>query len=284
MISKELEKIIISKMDEKQIKVKNQKYLYKYIELNIQLFSFLDIELLIERLIENFEGIHINFESLILYSYGEYSPTTGKILISPKLFFGKNKKYKDSVIFHELDHCACSPISVKKEFKNYINKRKEKYKKFFYIIPNFILKYFFLKTIYSGPISGIVEYTGENSKKIKYGTNWENCLNEGITSFKQEIYSKKLNIDFHYNQDFYEGGRMGAKCVGDIIGIEKLIYLHFNNNIAEIEKSFFQKTGLELEYLILKCLEYDKSKSKKKRKKLENIIIEIQKKVQKTTK
>ena len=279
MISEELEKRIFSKMDEKQIKVKNQKYLYKYIELNIQLFCFLDIELLIERLIENFEGIYINFESLILFSYGEYNPTTGKILISPKLFFGKNRKYKESVIFHELDHCACSPISVKKEYKNYKNKIKEKYKKFFYILPEFMLKYFFLKTTYTGPVSGIAEYTGKNSKKIKYGTNWENYLNEGITSFKQELYGEKLNIDFHYNQDFYEGGRMGAQCVGNIIGIENLIYLHFNNNIAEIEKGFFQKTGLELECLILKCLEYDKSKSKKKRKKLEKLIIEIQNKV-----
>lgn len=265
MISKELEKQIVSKMNEKQIKVKNQKYLYKFIELNIKLFGFLDVELLIERLVENFGGIHINFESLIFFSFGEYNPTTGKIFLSPKLFFGKNKEYKESVILHELDHCACSPISVKREYKNYIKEIKMKYKIIKYILPNFILRYFFLKTYYSGPISGIISSTNVRKRmitKIKYGTNWENYLNEGITSLKQVMYSKELNIKFHYNNDFYEGVRKGTECVANVIGKKNMIKLHFENNLESIKESFYKKTGIKLENLIFKCLEYDKNKRK----------------------
>lgn len=272
MIAETLKNKIIAKMNEKEIKAKYQKYLYKYIELNIELFNFLDIEGLIERLLENFNGIYINLGSLIMFSYGEYNPTTGKIYISPKLFFRKSKKYKEGVILHELDHCACSPIRVKKEYKEY--------KKNHYILPDFILRYFFLKTYYSGPTSGILNSTNKDNqiRKIIYGTNWENYLNEGITSLKQVMYCDKLNIKFHYNQDFYEGIRKGAKCLANVIGMQNMINLHFNNNLSIIEKDFYEKTGISLENLVLKCMEYDKSKRKRKKKELEKLIIEIENK------
>lgn len=282
MLSNEKKNEIISKINQKKISPKYQKSIIKYIELNIELFGFLDVEELINRIVENFGGVSPNITSFLYNDYGQYTPTTGKVLLSPKLYWGKNRKYKESVFLHELDHCACSPITVKQQYNKYKSEIKKKHKYFYKLIPDFISSEIFLKIHYEGPISGIANLKRERGyilQKITYGTKLENYLNEGITSLKQKIYSDKLNLSFHKKKDFFYGVRMGAECIGKVIGFDNLIYLHFNNNLKNIEEDFFGKTNIKLEELILKCIEYDKKNTKKRLKQLKLFIEQIYKKV-----
>lgn len=275
MLSQENKNEIISKMNAKKIKKAHQKYILKYIELNSELFSFLNIEELTQRILENFGGVGLNLSSILYHDYAQYIATTGKILLSPKMFFGKNKKYKDSVFFHELDHCACSPIRLRKSYKEYKNKLKEKYKYFYKIIPDFVATEIFLKIHYEGPISGIgnlARKKGHTKLKLLYGTNLINYLNEGITYLKQKMYSENLKIKFHKQKDYLYGAQIGAECIANVIGIDNLIYYHFNNKYEDIEKVFFEKTNIKLEDLMLKCLRYDRKRSKKRLKELTNLV------------
>lgn len=280
MISKENKNEIILKMNQKKIKKIQQKYILKYIELNTELFNFLNIEELTQRILENFSGVSINLTSFIYNDYGQYLSTTGKILLSPKLYFGINKKYKESVFFHELDHCACSPITVKKEYYKYKSEIKKKYKIFYKMIPDFILSEIFLKVHYEGTISGIADLKREEGhivQKLTYGIKLENYLNEGITSLKQKIYSDKLNIEFHNENDFFCGGRIGAECLANVIGFKNLIYFHFNNNLEKIQELFYNSTGIKLEELVLKCIKYDRKRDKKTFEELKKFIENIYK-------
>lgn len=278
MIPKEKKDEILSILHKKKIKKIYKENILKYIELNMLLFPFLDIEELTNRILENFSKVSLNITSFLYNDYGQYTPTTGEILLSPKLFLGKNKKYKESVFLHELDHCACTPVEVKQKYNKYKNKIREKHKILYKIIPDFILSEFFLKIHYQGPLSGIADLErkkGYAIQKISYGNKLQNYLNEGITSFKQKIYSEKLNIPFHEKTDFFYGARIGAKCIANVIGFENMIYFHFNNDFDQIERLFFQKTGVRLDDLILKCIVYDTKCSNKKLKELHDFIEEI---------
>lgn len=272
MISEEQK--IKDELNKKKINKKYKNYILKYIELNNKIFPFLNINEITDRILNNFNKVSLNLTSFIYNDYGQYNPTTGKILLSPKLFFGKNKKYKESAFLHELDHCACTPIEVRQKYNEYKNKINKKYK----IIPDFILSEIFLKIYYEGPISGIANLErkkGYTIQKITYGTNIQNYLNEGITYFKQKIYSEKLNIMFHKNKDYLYGARRAAECIGEVIGVEYMIYNHFYNNFDNIENAFFERTNIKIEELILKCINYDKRNSKKKLKQLNDFIQEI---------
>ena len=275
MLSQEKKNEIISKMNDKKIKKSHQKYILKYIELNSELFSFLDIEKLIQRILENFGGVGLNLSSILYYDYGQYIPTTGKVLLSPKLFFGRNKKYKYTVFLHELDHCACSPSSVRQKYKEYKKIIKEKHRYFYKIIPDFVTTEIFLKIHYEGPISGIGNLErkkGHTKQKLLYGTNLTNYLNEGITYLKQKIYSENLKIKFHKQKDYLYGAQIGAECIANVIGLDNLIYYHFNNKYEEIENDFFGKTNIKLDDLMIKCLRYDRKRSKKRLKELTNLV------------
>lgn len=280
MISEENKKEIILKMDQKKIKKKYQKYILQYIDLNEELFTFIDIDLLCKRIVENFTGVKFNLSSFLYNDFGQYIPTTGEVSLAPSLFFGKNRKYKFTVFLHELDHCACSPTQLKRQYDKYKSDIKIKYKFWNIFIPEIVLTENFLKIYYEGPITGIANLErkkGYISQKLLYGTKLENHLNEGITSLKQKIYSEKLKIPFHKKRDFFYGGRIGAECIGKVIGFDNMIYQHFNNNFKNIKEDFFKKTNMELEELILKCIEYDQKKSKKRLRKLENFIRQVYK-------
>lgn len=273
MISEEQK--IKDELNKKKINKKYKNYILKYIELNNEIFPFLDINEITERILKNFNKVSLNITSFIYNDYGQYNPTTGKILLSPKLFYGKNKKYKESVFLHELDHCACTPIEVKQKYNEYKNKINKILNKF---IPDFILSENFLKIHYDGPISGIANLErkkGYTIQKITYGTNIQNYLNEGITYLKQKIYSEKLDIKFHKNKDYLYGARRAAECIGDVVGLEYMIYNHFYNNFDNIENAFFERTNIKIEELIFKCISYDKRNSKKKLKQLNDFIQEI---------
>lgn len=271
----ELENQIIYRMNQRNISRKNQKYILKYIQLNAELFNCIKTEKIAERIIENFSGISLSFENFIFGGYGKYEPTKGKIYLSPILFFWKDRKYKESVILHELDHCACTPIDIKRGFLEFKKEIKKKYKILYRIIPNFILKEIFFKIHYNGTITGVMNTSNNNDYKkqrLLYGIRWDNYLNEGITSFKQIKYSNLAEVKYHYKNDFYKGARMGTECIGDIIGFEELIYLHFNNNLKEIENRFYENTGFKVESLMIRCLEYDRRSSKKRKKGLNKLI------------
>lgn len=275
MIPINLKEDIIYKMTQKRFSKKDQKYILRYLELNSDIFNYIETEKIVERIIENFSGISFNFAKFIFGGYGEYEPTRGKIYLSPKLLTFKERKYKESVILHELDHCACTPIELKEKYFKYIKQLKEKYSYFYKIIPDFILKEIFYKIYYDGPITGVFTISINNENKIKkliYGINWKNYLNEGITSFKQLKYSEISNVKFHYKKDFYRSARRGVECIGNVIGVEELILLHFNNNFNKIEKNFYEKTQITIEELLINCMKCDRINSKNSRKKLEKII------------
>lgn len=276
MIPEEIKKEIIFSLKKKKIKKTYINYILKYIEINMKLFPFLDIDKLKNRILENFSNISLNLTSFLYNDYGQYIPTTGRILLSPKLFFGKNKKYKESVFLHELDHCACTPIELKQKYNEY--KRNKKYKFLYKITPNFITSEIFIKIHYQGAFSGIADLErkkGNLIQKIAYGNKLQNYLNEGITSFKQKIYSETLNIKFHEKNDFFYGARIGVKCIADIIGLENMIYFHFNNNFEQIKQIFEKKTGIKIDDLILKCIIYDTRTSKRKLKELKDFVDKI---------
>lgn len=278
MISEEQKIKIKDELNKKKINKNYKNYILKYIELNNKLFPFLNINEITDRILNNFNKVSLNITSFIYNDYGQYNPTTGKILLSPKLFYGKNRKYKESVFLHELDHCACTPIEVRQKYNEYKYKIKKKYKILNKIIPDFILSEIFLKIHYDGTISGIANLErkkGYTIQKITYGTNIQNYLNEGITYLKQKIYSEKLDIKFHKNKDYLYGARRAAECVSKVIGFEYLIYNHFYNDFEKIENAFFERTNIKIEELILKCINYDKRNSKKKLKQLNNFIQEI---------
>lgn len=278
MISKKEKDKILLELDEKQIRKEYKQNIIKYIQLNHELFPFLDINEVTKRILYNFSNVSLNMTSFLYKDYGQYIPTTGKILLSPTLFFGKNKRYKESVFLHELDHCACTPTKVKKKYIEFKNKIKREHRILYNIIPDFASSEFFIKVHYEGPISGIVNLNSNKEgliQKMLYGTSIENYLNEGITSLKQKIYSEKLNIDFHKNKDFLYMARKAAECLGNIIGFENMIYNHFYNNFDNIENDFFKRTNIKLEVLISKFMICDKTNSKNKIKELDDFIEKI---------
>lgn len=281
MFSKENKNEMILEMNKKKIKIRHQKKILKYIELNTELFPYLETKKIMQRILNNFTGVSLNLSSIFYHDYGQYIPTTGKVLLSPNLFFGKNRKLRESVFYHELDHCACTPIDLKQKFDMYKNDIKKKYKFLHKMIPDLILSEIFLKIHYEGPISGIANLErkkGYTIQKISYGTKLENYLNEGITSLKQKIYSEKLNIAFHKKKDFLYGGRLGAQCLSNIIGFNNMIYYHFYNDLEKIKQEFFAKTDVKLEELITKCIRYDQKRSKKTLNDLNNFIEKLNKK------
>lgn len=278
MLSENNKQDIIKKINEKNIKKSHQKYILNYIEMNTELFNNLNIEEVIQAVLENFNGVSLNITSFLYQDYGQYNPTTGKVLLSPKLFHGKNRKYRESVMYHELDHCACTPIELKKQYNDYKNKIKQKHKYLYRIIPNFILSELFLKVQYEGPLSGIASLErkkGYTIQKLLYGSPMQNYLNEGITFLKQKMYSDKLNIKFHEKKDFLYGAEKAAECIASVIGLENMIYLHFYHKLEEIINSFYTKTGVELNTLLVKCMEYDRKRTKKTLKQLNNYIMQI---------
>lgn len=276
MIEEEEKNRIIFQLNKKQTKEEYKKMIIKYIEINNELFPFLNINEVINRILYNFNKVSLNVTSFIYNDYGQYILTNGKILLSPNILFGKNKKYKESVFLHELDHCACTPVEVKMEYMKYKEKIKKKSKSLCKIIPEFIFYEFFLKIHYNGSLSGISNLKSKNRvQKMLYGINIQDYLNEGITSLKQKIYSEKLHIDFNKNKDFLCIARLAAECIANVIGFENIIYYHFYNNYEKIEKIFFDKTKVKLDELILKFIIYDKTRSKKNLKKLSEFTKEI---------
>ena len=278
MISEKKMQEIVYKLNVKKIKLKHQKYIIEYINLNTELFPFLDIDNIIQRIICNFNTISLNMMSLIYKDFGQFNPLTGKVLISPKLFFGKYKKYKESVIFHELDHCACSPITVKEEYNNFKLEFYLKHKIFSQLLPDFILNQIFFFNYDIDILSGIASFKrkkGYTIQKFLTGNSWQNHLNEGITSLKQILYSEALNIKFHKKHDFYLGARMGAKCLADVIGFQNMIYLHFNNDVVELERRFNLKSSVPLQELMITCAIYDGHRSKRNYRRMEGLILQV---------
>ena len=72
-------------------------------------------------------------------------------------------------------------------------------------------------------------------------------LNEGITAYKQERYDRFLGNKPYTN---YKIEKKAAKFIGSVIGEEKLISMHSNNDYEGIRTAFKEKTGEELNDLV----------------------------------
>lgn len=81
---------------------------------------------------------------------------------------------------------------------------------------------------------------------INYNSIELESLNEGITAYKQEMYDKFIGIK---PRTPYQAEKEVAKFIGQVIGKDKLISMHFNHDYQGIRSAFTEKTGRDLNEL-----------------------------------
>ena len=274
MLSDEKLEYIEKKFHEKSINIKTQDYIIRYIELNDKLFgNIINIDILINRLLTN---LNYNISSLdpqenilaTLYrtarTKGLYDSQNKKILLSPfrklQSMLSSNKKARlNSTIMHELDHCATTKYikiskvqkeddiqtflrnnnihdeKEKSDFINFVNQTYEKYNGFLGIV-------------------GI-----DNPRDVLFNKPPLKRLNEGITSYKQELYDIYLG---NKPRTTYQEEKKAAKFIADVIGKNNLIQMHFNNDYQSIRTAFNQKTNENLDDLVTILNQKSKFKAK----------------------
>ncbi len=129
---------------------------------------------------------------------------------------------------HEMDHCATT---------EYVDISEQEYEK-----DNGKLA-----------IVGIGDYR----QVIKNGINLKK-LNEGITAYKQEMYDEFLGNKPSTN---YKIEKNVAKFIGDVIGKEELIRMHFNNDYEGIRIAFKENSGKDLNELVKRLNKKSKIKT-----------------------
>ena len=265
----ERKEYIQKKLYEKGINTETQDYIIEYVYINQKLFGeILNIDKVTDRILNNLnysiESIDTKSNPLLeipkvvdtIRHLGKWKWYEHKIRISPIIKIGslvskRLKEEKDSIIRHEIDHCATTEyidIGEKEKYikrlesyleRNNIKNPKEKNR-----VINYINKMYAI-TNGKKAISGI----DENSHLIK--------LNEGITAYKQEIYDKFLGNKPMNN---YSVEKKVAKFIVEKIGKEELISMHFNNDYEGIKTAFKEKTGNDLNELVEKLNEKSKIK------------------------
>lgn len=250
------EEYIRTILQAKEIDLETQNYVLKYVDMNQQLFgNVLDMDKLVDRIV--IKNLHHSISTFDIkrnplqgllktsVSFGSWNPYTHKIETNPivKLVSKISKKAKqsyDSTIMHELDHCATNEyIDVTKEEKSQLLEKIQ--------IPvlSKIFKIAF-NTIFSKkfPVSGVLDYR----QVIQNGLSLRN-LNEGITAYKEEIYDNFLGYKSHTS---YKAGKTVAKFIGEVIGTDELIRMHFDNDYNAMRVAFQEKTGQDLNTLVSK--------------------------------
>lgn len=255
MNSLERKQFIEKKCYQKNINLETQEYIKQYISLNESLFvNFLDVDDVTKKLLENLNksiSMIPTKPSELIRGSGTWKGGKHYIYINPinkilSIFF-KSEKYKlNSIIMHELDHCATSEyISISEQEKNniietIINKNKIKRKD---KVKNYINnKYKKNKGLL--PISGISDIRQSIHNNVNLTP-----LNEGITAWKQEMYEKQLGIRPYR---VYSFEKEVSKFISDMIGKENLIKMHFNHDYEGIRQLFKENTGTELNCLVEK--------------------------------
>ena len=275
-INMELEEYIEyieKKMYEKGINIETQDYIIKYIYMNQKLFGrTLNINKVVDRILNNLDYSIASIDPKsnplqemirISTTRGIWSPYDNKIIINPinklkSILFKREKQKNDSTIMHEIDHCATTKyIHISEQEKeqyiqSYLERNKIEYLKIENRIRNVVNK------MYDGSngnlaISGIYDFR----QLMQNGINLKK-LNEGITAYKQEMYDKFLGNEPHTS---YKIEKDVAKFIGDVIGKEELISMHFNNDYEGIRTAFYSKTGKELNELVKKLSKKSKLKT-----------------------
>lgn len=259
---KEYQDVIKSNMNHKNINEETQQYIIEYIKLNQDLFgNCINIEKLVHRIVNNLDysityidknntklqELYKVIDSII--HKGKWNYYEHKIRINPitklRSMISKRQNGKmDSIIRHEIDHCATTEYididerqkeeyiqkSIKRyniqgidnqnSFRNYINNKYKKLNK-------------------QVAISGIHDVRKGEIDLYK--------LNEGITAYKQELYDKALGKKPMNN---YPSEKIVASFIANVIGREELISMHFDNNYEGIRDLFNKKTGKDLNGLV----------------------------------
>ena len=253
---------IQKKMSEKGINTETQDYVIQYICMNQELFgNYLNIDKVLDRIINKlncsissslFDNIDIkrpikDFIELTHIS-GCWFPHRNEIYINPiiklkTMLSQKERKRTLSTIMHEMDHCATTEYIDQQEIEQYFQAHSEYYKNNIEkkeMIEKITNEYY--KKNAKIPVSGIADYR----QNINMGVELDK-LNEGITSYKQEMYGRFFNrpsIGGYYVE------RKVAKFIGNVIGEQKLISMHFNKDYEGIRTSFNETTGGELNDLV----------------------------------
>lgn len=260
MLSEETEKYIRETLNAKGINKETQNYVIKYVYLNQQLFgNFIDINQITENIVSNLEySISMaDIKTTMLLRYGNWDPYKKRISIDLLLKLGSKlsnnfKDRLDSIIMHELDHCATTKyfaINEEQEakyIKSFIDRNQitnpKKQIKIKNVIHNLFKEH---KGII--PVSGIRDFRQLMLNDINLDK-----LNEGITAYKQELYDKFLGKK---TTTSYIIGKDVAAFIADIIGEEKLIIMHSNNDYNGIKEAFREKTDTDLNILVQKLNE-----------------------------
>ena len=250
---------IEKKLYEKGIDNETQDYIIKYVNMNQKLFgSYIDIDKVVNRIITNLNSSISSVDKSknplvelfrISKTKGSWNSYDNKIMLNPiyKLLskVSPHQKTKlDSVIFHEIDHCATT------EYVKIDNNEKDQYVQKYLNNHNIRNKNAFIQKLNKlyEKVNGILAVSGifDMRQVINNDVNLRS-LNEGITAYKQEMYDKFLGYKVYSP---YEPQKTVAKFIGNVIGKENLIGMHFNNDYNGIRKSFNEKTGQDLNDLV----------------------------------
>ena len=243
---------------QKNINSETKLYIKKYIQLNEKLFGdFLDIDKVTDRLLSNLnysidkkninilKKYHLRGIATLISTAGGWDPGEHSIFINSRV--RRISQRRNSVVNHELDHCATAKdiVLTEKQFRKIV-----KYALEIKQIRNPIRKRLFINKLYRKfekdgrvlNITGIDDNLQEAKNEVELRE-----LNEGITAWKQEMYDIASGIE---PRTGYVYQKKVAKFIGDIIGKEELIKFHFNNDYEGIKDSFHEKTGRDLNELV----------------------------------
>lgn len=243
---------------QKNINSETKLYIKRYIQLNEKLFGeFLDIDEVTDRIISNLnysiykKNINIFKKNplkrilILMGAGGVWDTEDHSIFINSKI--RRVSQRRNSVLMHELDHCATAKevVLTEKQFRKIVKYALELKK-----IKNPIQKRLFINKLYRKfeKDNRVLNITGisDNLQEAKNGVELRE-LNEGITAWKQEMYDIASGIK---PRTGYVYQKQVAKFIGDIIGKEELIKHHFNNDYQGIKDSFYEKTGRDLNELV----------------------------------
>ena len=254
-------KYIKNTLQQKGFNEETINYILKYVKMNQKLFgNSLNINKLMERLLNNLKHDITSFDKndnllnrfikTVTYR-GLWEPYDGKISINPifkaiSRFLKKERIRNTSTIMHELDHCATTEYLIidEKQKDEYIQQYSDKNKLTNARLQRFKDRIDKLLQNYNGilAVSGIHDFR----KLMTYGIQTRK-LNEGITAYKQGIYDEYLG---NKSETAYKVEKDVASFISDIIGKDKLIAMHFNNDYDGIRESFNEKTGKDLNDLV----------------------------------
>lgn len=164
-------------------------------------------------------------------SGGHYSMETGYIYTNPirklrAMFSSKRKLSYDSVLRHEIDHCATTSNGVHGKISGFSSASLAK-------------------------ANGLDAFIDSNNR-----FNSLDSLNEGITSYKQKKYDEAVygegKSPTDSKNDGYRYFREVVAHIADIVGEKEVLQAQANGDYAILRESYKQKTGKDLNDIVKK--------------------------------